>query len=56
MLIGPQKEILEKRKQSDLLSGLYFGIILVMMLYNLFIYFITRDNSYLYYVVYIVLV
>jgi len=56
LVLGSKKFILEKRKQSDLLSGLYFGIIIVMMLYNLFIYFTTRDNSYLYYVVYIVLI
>ncbi|MFT6922318.1 MAG: signal transduction histidine kinase [Crocinitomicaceae bacterium] len=54
--IGPKKLIFEKRKNSDLLSGIYFGMIIVMMLYNLFIYFTTRDNSYLYYVVYIVLI
>ena len=56
LVLGSKKLVLEKRKQSDLLSGLYFGIIIVMMLYNLFIYFTTRDNSYLYYVVYIVLI
>ena len=33
--------------------GAYYGIILVMVLYNLFIYFAIRDRSYLYYVLYI---
>ena len=56
LVLGTKQLILEKRKQSDLLSGLYVGIIIVMMLYNLFIYFTTRDNSYLYYVVYIILI
>ena len=36
--------------------GLYYGIMLVMLLYNLFIYFTVRDQSYLYYAAYIVFV
>ena len=40
----------------DILSAIYFGIMLVMFLYNLFIYFTVRDNSYLYYVLYILCV
>ena len=35
------------------MAGIYFGIILVMMLYNLFIYITVKDDSYLYYVIYI---
>ncbi|MBF0240138.1 MAG: SpoIIE family protein phosphatase [SAR324 cluster bacterium] len=34
--------------------GLYYGIMLVMVLYNLFIYTAIRDRSYLYYVFYVV--
>lgn len=37
----------------DMLSGIYLGIMCVMLFYNLFIYFTTKDNSYLYYVIYI---
>lgn len=33
--------------------GFYYGIMLVMILYNLFIYFSVRDVSYFYYVCYI---
>ncbi len=33
--------------------GLYFGIMLVMVLYNLFIFLSTRDFGYLYYVLFI---
>ena len=33
--------------------GFYYGIMLVMILYNLFIYFSVRDISYFYYVCYI---
>lgn len=38
---------------SEIITGIFIGIILVMILYNLFIYFSTRDKSYLYYVLYI---
>ena len=38
----------------DTLSGIYIGIMCVMLLYNLFIYLTTKDSSYFYYVIYIV--
>ena len=37
-----------------LLLGLYYGILIVMVLYNLFVFFSVRDISYLYYILYIV--
>jgi len=40
-------------RDSNLLFGAYFGIIMVMMLYNLFIYLSIRDISYLFYVIYV---
>lgn len=38
---------------EDVLSGLFVGAIVIMFLYNLFIYFSVRDRSYLYYVIYV---
>lgn len=38
------------------LNGIYFGIVLIMFLYNLFVYFSVRDRSYLYYVIYLIFV
>lgn len=35
------------------LQGLYFGIMIVMVLYNLFIYVSVKERSYLYYIAYI---
>ena len=35
------------------LQGLYFGIMIVMIFYNLFIYLSVRERSYLYYISYI---
>lgn len=54
--VGVQKEIFEELIVKDLVFGLYIGIIIVMAIYNLFIYFTVRDRSYLYYVSYIIFV
>ncbi|RZK80741.1 MAG: GHKL domain-containing protein [Pedobacter sp.] len=54
--VGSEKVILEASHSKFLISGLYIGIMLSMLLYNIFIYFTVRDKSYLYYVCYIVFV
>lgn len=33
--------------------GVFYGILLAMLLYNLFIYFVLRDKTYLFYILYI---
>lgn len=53
MEIGSPKNLLESILAKDLIFGLYAGIILVMLFYNLFIFFTVRDKNYLYYVAYI---
>lgn len=35
---------------KDLLYGIFFGILLIMFLYNLFLYIIIKDVAYLYYI------
>jgi len=40
--------------EAQFVLGLYYGIMLVMALYNLFIFFSLRDRAYLFYVFYIV--
>lgn len=42
----------EKEQRVLVLKGIYAGLILVMVLYNLFIYFVVKEISYLYYVCY----
>ena len=37
-----------------LLNGLYYGLMLVMALYNAFVYFSIRERSYLVYVCFVV--
>lgn len=56
LLVGAQKPIFEDLIAKDLVFGLYIGIILVMAIYNLFVFFTVRDRSYIYYVAYIIFV
>lgn len=43
-------EIIEGISTRGVWFGIYCGIVIVMFLYNIFIYFSTRDKSYFYYV------
>lgn len=54
--LGTKTVILNQIKNKDILSGIYLGLMLVMIIYNLFIYFSVRDKSYIYYVIYILLI
>jgi len=46
-------QILTDLSDSDTRSGIYLGIMVVMLLYNLFIYFTTNDKDYIVYCHYI---
>lgn len=56
IVIGTPQKIFESIATKDAIFGIYFGIIIVMFLYNLFLYFTVRDKSYLFYVIYIMFV
>ena len=56
MSIDNEVQILEEVSKDQLFFGIYFGIILVMFFYNIFIYFTVRDKNYLYYGFYILAV
>jgi signal transduction histidine kinase len=51
--ISGEKELLEQQLGNNLLIGIYAGLMIVMFLYNLFIFFSVKDRSYIYYVTYI---
>ncbi len=55
MAIGSPLSIFNDSVLSNLSAGIYMGIMLVMILYNLFIYRIFRDKSYVLYCLYIIL-
>jgi hypothetical protein len=38
---------------TQIFYGLYFGIFTVMILYNLFLYLLIKDTSYIYYIIYL---
>lgn len=49
----PESEFYELDRLELLIFGIYFGIMAVMVLYNLFLYAATRERSYAFYVFYI---
>jgi class 3 adenylate cyclase len=51
--VGTLKGFAESLHTIDFIQGIYFGFMLLMVLYNLFVYLSVRDKAYLYYVVYI---
>lgn len=56
MFIGTRISTINKSITSNLASGIYFGIMIVMILYNLFIYATLRDRTYVLYSIYIVFI
>lgn len=53
LAVTTQEMFVEESHLKDQLTGIYFGFVLVFMLYNFFVFLSVRDKSYLYYVVYI---
>ncbi len=49
----PESEFYQLDRLELLVFGIYFGIMAVMVLYNLFLYAATRERSYAFYVFYI---
>ncbi|MDB5007726.1 MAG: zraS 2 [Mucilaginibacter sp.] len=52
LVLGTPQKIAETKLTRDLLWGVLMGILLVMILYNTFVFISTKDVSYLYYVLY----
>jgi two-component system NtrC family sensor kinase len=52
LVLGTPQKIAETKLTRDMLWGLLVGILLVMILYNTFVFISTKDISYLYYVLY----
>lgn len=56
IVLGTESEIYTQIKNRDILSGIYFGIMIALILYNFFIFLSVKDKTYIYYVVYIFLI
>ncbi len=54
--IGADPVMLAADKYKDIFWGIYMGIMLAMILYNCFVFSTTKDNSYLFYVLYMLTV
>jgi signal transduction histidine kinase len=54
--VGTFAQVFEHALKKDITFGIYIGIILVMVLYNLFVFYSVRDKNYLYYVAYLSIV
>jgi PAS domain S-box-containing protein len=53
LMLLSQSALAENLGTKKMMLGFYFGILLVMLIHNLFIYFSIRDNAYLYYVLFV---
>ncbi|MBT8765381.1 hybrid sensor histidine kinase/response regulator [Metapseudomonas boanensis] len=53
LAIWSPKAYLEEQPGRIYVLGIIYGVLLVMMIYNLFIYLSVRDTSYLHYILYI---
>lgn len=51
--VGTLKAFLEDQHTLDFVQGIYFGFMLLIFLYNLFLYFSTKESIYWYYVFYV---
>jgi signal transduction histidine kinase len=51
--VGTLKSFIAYEHDLDFLQGIYFGVMLLIFLYNLFLYFSTREKIYLYYIAYV---
>lgn len=53
LLLGTESAILKEDISRNLYFGMYIGVIIIMIIYNLFVAFTVRDLSYIYYIIYI---
>ncbi|WP_044209350.1 7TM diverse intracellular signaling domain-containing protein [Flammeovirga sp. OC4] len=53
---GSSKSYLQYVYDTSIADGIYYGFILIMLIYNLFVYFSVKDDTYLYYVLYVLAV
>jgi serine phosphatase RsbU (regulator of sigma subunit) len=54
MLVGTLQSLGRNKFKKDLVVGIFVGLVLVMILYNSFLFFSVFDRIYLYYVLYLV--
>jgi signal transduction histidine kinase len=55
MVLQHSVSVIEEDQLSALLMGLYYGIFIIIVLYNLVMYSYTKERTYIYYLVFIVI-
>lgn len=56
LTLWTSEHYVESEHHDSLLEGLFYGVLLIMIFYNAFIYLSVRDSSYIIYVLYLVCV
>ncbi len=56
LVLRDENGFLKASLTSELIAGIHIGLLFVMILYNLFIFFAIYEKSYLYYVLYILFI
>jgi len=51
--VGTLQTFMENTHKLDYIQGIYLGFMLLILLYNLFLFFSTKENLYLFYVAYV---
>ncbi|MBL7811568.1 MAG: hypothetical protein JNL57_05045 [Bacteroidetes bacterium] len=51
--IYTKEAFIESAHKKDSLEGMYFGMMLLIVLYNLFLFIYVRDHAYFYYIIYV---
>lgn len=51
--LSSKRLFVRKMNNDSLVSGIYIGIVFIMAIYNLFLFFSVRERGYLYYVLYV---
>ena len=51
--IYTSSEIVSKKQAETLFYGFYYGIVLLIIFYNIFLFFVWNDRNYLYYIAFI---
>lgn len=53
MTLWSEAAFIEHESDSSFWAGAFYGVLIIMIFYNLFVYFTTRDVAYLYYVIFV---
>ena len=53
LFLATERELIKHAGGKSLFHGFYYGLMVIMFVYNFFIYLMVRDRSYLYYTLYV---